>query len=153
MLISSFRSFGPFFSSRGKLWFFLLVLYFHNVGNVKAYVKCTEEIVRKLHLCSALKLTGFSGGIGTTAHCFSLHHFQSPKDHLYWEIKLTLPSREARDYLYSSPQKLPGPVRKQHVCSILGISHGASTYRIFALCLLVWAPFPLVTFVFLCSFI
>lgn len=68
---------------------------------------------------------------------FLLYHFQSPKDNPYWEIKLTLPSREARDCLYSSSQKLPGPVKKSHVCSILGISHGASTSRIFALCLLV----------------
>lgn len=51
-------------------------------------------------------------------------------------------------------RSFPGHVMKYHVCSILGIRHAASTCRIFALCLVVGAVFPLVTFLLiLCSVI
>ena len=109
-----------------------LILPSYPLFSQRSYVKYMEESVRKLNLRSTARLTGFLGATGTMAPCFPLHSFQSPRDHPYWEIKLTLPSREARDYLYSSSQKLSGPV-----CSILGISHGASTCTVFALCLLV----------------
>lgn len=43
----------------------------------------------------------------------------------------------------------PGHVMKPHVFSFLGVSHASATHRALALCLFVWAMFPLVTFLLL----
>lgn len=80
-----------------------------------------------------------------TAPCFLLYYFQRKPQQWSLVGKYGLhchPERWGTVYIHLS-RTFPHHVMKHHVYGVLAMSQAASTYGIFAFCLLVWAMFPL----------